>query len=95
MTTPRIVSPLSYFAVYAALLALLAATVGVHFLRLGLTGTALGLFIATLKMILVGAFFMHLRWSSSLMRLAAIAGLFWLGILLGLSMSDYLFRVGQ
>jgi cytochrome c oxidase subunit 4 len=37
---------------------------------------------------------MHVKWSSKLTHVIIIAGLFWLGILLVLTMADYLVRGG-
>jgi cytochrome c oxidase subunit IV len=82
-----------YFAVFIALLALTALTTGVAFLDLGGVGNvAVALAIAAGKAALVALYFMHLRYSSRLTVLFAGAGIFWLGILLVLTMSDYLSR---
>jgi cytochrome c oxidase subunit 4 len=48
--------------------------------------------IAALKTLLIMMVFMHLYYSAKLSRLAACAGLFWLAILIGLSLTDYLSR---
>jgi cytochrome c oxidase subunit IV len=48
--------------------------------------------IAFAKASLVALIFMHLRYSRRLMRVVAATGLFWLGILIALTMSDYLTR---
>jgi cytochrome c oxidase subunit 4 len=82
-----------YFAVFIALLALTALTTGVAFLDLGGVGNvAVALAIAVGKAALVALYFMHLRYSSRLTVLFAGAGLFWLGILVVLTLSDYLSR---
>lgn len=75
-----------------ALFALLALSVIVAKLDLGSAGTALAILIATAKAILVALFFMHLKTSSRLVRLFSIAGLFWWGVLLGLTMGDFVHR---
>jgi cytochrome c oxidase subunit 4 len=50
----------------------------------------LALVIATSKMLLVALFFMGVRYISDKMTIVVIvAGLFWLFILLALSMTDY------
>jgi len=82
----------TYLFVFGALMLLLAATVAVHFMNLGSTGTAFGILIAIVKALLVAAFFMHLRWSSRVIWVAAGAGCFWLAIMVSLSMSDYFTR---
>jgi len=85
-----IVSVRAYVLVWAALMALLAATVGVDMVDLGWGNTALALCIAILKAALVGLFFMHLRYAKrGLEWVFALAGVFWLGILLTLAMGDY------
>jgi cytochrome c oxidase subunit 4 len=45
--------------------------------------------IAVAKAILIMLYFMHLRYSTRLMRLVAFAACLWLGILVGLTFSDY------
>ena len=85
-------SQLTYYGIFAALIALTALTVGVSFLDLGAWHTAIGLTIAAAKAILVALFFMHLLSSPRLTWLIAAAGLFWLMILIGLTLSDYLTR---
>ena len=51
-----------------------------------------GLAIASTKATLVALFFMHLIHDSRLNRVAAAAGLFWLAILMGLTLTDFLTR---
>ncbi|MNL83653.1 hypothetical protein D3C87_2113640 [compost metagenome] len=48
--------------------------------------------IALGKAVLIVAFFMELRYSRSLPRLVAGAGLYWLFILFSLTLGDYLSR---
>jgi cytochrome c oxidase subunit 4 len=88
----RIVSKKVYFAVFAALIALTALTTGVAFIDLGAMNTVAALGIAVLKASLVVLFFMHLKWSSHLMRVAGGAALVWLVILIGLTLSDFATR---
>ena len=77
---------------FAALVGLTLATVALSFLRLGPWHLAVGLAIGAVKAALVGLFFMHLIRGPSRTWLAAGVGLFWLGILVALTMSDYLTR---
>ena len=87
------VSTRVYFAVFGALLGLTALTTGVAFVDLGRVGNiAAALTIAVIKVVLVMLSFMHLRYSTRLTILFAAAGIFWFGILLVLTMSDYLSR---
>lgn len=76
----------------AALLALLAATYGVSYLHLGIFNPLLNLAIAVVKAGLVVWFFMHLRGASGLVRLFAGAAMFWLVVLFGLGLNDWLTR---
>lgn len=82
----------SFFATYWALIALLLATVGISFLNLGIFNSVVALAIAFTKMLLIILFFMHVRYSSRLVWVAACVGFFWLGILLVLAMGDYITR---
>ena len=82
-----------YFAVFTALFALTALTTGVAFIDLGGIGNvAVALTIAVIKAVLVALYFMHLRYSSRLTIIFAGAGIFWLGILVALTLSDYISR---
>jgi cytochrome c oxidase subunit 4 len=82
----------TYYTVFAALIALTLLTVSVSFLNLGEWHTTVGVLIGVVKATLVGLFFMHLLHSSRASWLAVLAGLFWLGILMVLTLSDYLTR---
>lgn len=82
-----------YLAVFIALLALTALTTGVAFMNLGGVGNvAVALAIAITKAVLVALYFMHLRYSTHLTVVFAGAGIFWLGILVALTLSDYISR---
>jgi len=48
--------------------------------------------IAVTKAVLVILFFMHVKYSSRMTKVVVVAGFFWLGIMLTITMSDYLFR---
>jgi len=52
----------------------------------------IALAIATTKALLVILFFMHVRYSSKLTKMTVLAGFFWLGILLLMTMGDYISR---
>jgi len=77
-----------YILVFAALLALTALTTGVAFIDLGKWNTVAALAIAVCKASLVVLFFMHLRWSSGLMRMVLLAAFVWFAILVTLTLSD-------
>ena len=82
----------TYYGVFAALIVLTLVTVGASFLELGAWHTTVGVLIGVVKATLVGLFFMHLLHSSKASWLAVLAGLFWLAILMTLTLSDYLSR---
>ncbi len=87
------VAPLrNYLLIFATLMILTGVTVTVAFVDLGFMNTVVALSIAGFKATLVVLYFMHLRYSSSLPKLFWVAGLLWLAILLGFTMSDYLTR---
>lgn len=81
-----------YVGVFFALLVLTAATVIVANFDLGWANDVVALTIAVTKALLVLIFFMHLRYSTRLTVLTALAGFFWLGILLVLTLNDYFTR---
>ena len=88
-------SPLkTYFAVFFALLVGTGLTVFAATLDLGPFNAPVALTIATIKATLVALFFMHV-WHASekLTKLVVIAALFFLFLLLGLTMTDYATRL--
>jgi cytochrome c oxidase subunit 4 len=90
--TETIVSRKVYFSVFVALLLLTLTTYGAAFIDLGPGNVAVALAIAIGKAALVALFFMHLRYSPTLTWVVTGGGLFWLGILLTLTLGDYLTR---
>jgi cytochrome c oxidase subunit IV len=82
-------SATSYYVVFGALIALTVLTIGVSFIELGAWHTVVGMIIATCKATLVVLFFMHLLVGRKLPWLALGGGLFWLAILIGLTLTDY------
>ena len=85
----------TYTIVLVALLVLTATTCAVSFIDMGKMNAVVAVAIAFAKASLVALIFMHLRYSRRLMWVVAAAGLFWLGILIALTMSDYLTRGWQ
>ena len=81
-----------YYAVFAALMIGTALTVGAAFIDLGAMNNVVMLGIAMTKATLVILYFMHVRWSTRLTWVVAASGFFWLLILFGLTMQDYLTR---
>ncbi|HTU40271.1 MAG TPA: cytochrome C oxidase subunit IV family protein [Candidatus Aquilonibacter sp.] len=87
-------SPLKlYFAIWATLLVFTFVTYKVAFIELGPFNPVVALVIATLKATLVALFFMHV-WHAGerLTKLVIVSAIFFLFLLLGLTMSDYLTR---
>ena len=82
----------TYYTIYAILMVCTYLTWQVAYFDLGSFNTVAALGIAAFKAVLVILFFMHVRESPRLVSAVAIGGLFWLGILLALTMSDYLTR---
>jgi cytochrome c oxidase subunit 4 len=79
-------------AVWLALLALLAITVSASYLPLGPGNGIVSMGVVVCKAALILYFFMKLRSSSTLLRLASLVGLFWLIFGFSLTFSDYLTR---
>ena len=78
--------------IWATLMFLTGLTVFVSFIELHDWNIVLALVIATIKGTLVVLFFMHLYYSSKLTKVTVIAAIFFLFLLLSLSMTDYLTR---
>jgi cytochrome c oxidase subunit 4 len=82
----------TYILVGITLVVLAVLTTGLALLDLGGWNTVLALVIAGLKAGLILLFFMHLRFGPGLVRLVAVGGLVWLGILLGGTLDDVITR---
>jgi len=87
-------SPLpTYFAVFIALLIGTGLTVYASGLDLGPFNAPIALTIASVKATLVALFFMHIKGASEkLTKVVVISALFFLLLLLGLTMTDYATR---
>ena len=82
----------TYVKILLALLVATAVTTAVARVDLGGFSVVVALGIASVKMVLVALFFMHIRHSTKLTRLVVLGGLLWLGILLLLTMTDFATR---
>jgi cytochrome c oxidase subunit IV len=81
---------LTYFSVWIALLVGTLITYEVAKIDLGVFNAAVALIIATTKALLVALFFMHLKGAhEKLLKVVVISTVFFLFILLALSMADY------
>ena len=81
-----------YYTIFGVLMLCTYLTVQMAFIDLGAFNTVAALVIAVFKATLVVLVFMHVKYSSRLIWVIVIASMFWLGILLVLTMSDYLTR---
>jgi len=88
----HIVSAKIYSLIFAGLLVMTWVTYEVAQFDLGRLSVIVALTIATIKAVLVVLYFMHVRYSSRLTWVVVVSGFFWLAIMIGLTMSDYLTR---
>ena len=82
-------SPKNYVLIFAALMVLTVVTVWIANLDLGWANDVVALTVAVAKALLVILFFMHVRYSTRMTALTAVAGFFWLAILILVTMTDY------
>jgi cytochrome c oxidase subunit 4 len=85
----------SYILVFLGLAVLTVITWAVARLDLGWANDIVAMAIAVTKAMLVILFFMHVRYSTRLTALTAIAGFFWLAIMILLTMNDYWTRSSE
>src|SRR4051812_30541629 len=85
--------PRPFVLTWIALLCLLAATLTLAYVPMGIFNIVAGLSISTIKAALVVVLFMKLLDTSPIVRVAAAAGLFWLAFLFTLSAADYMTRM--
>jgi cytochrome c oxidase subunit IV len=91
-STHHIVPKSTYYLIFLALMVGTALTVIVSFMDLGPMNNVIMLTIAVVKATLVVLFFMHVKYSNHLTWAVIAGGVFWLLILLALTMNDYLTR---
>ena len=87
----HIAPPLMYYKVFGALIIGTLLTVAAAKVDMGPLNNVVMLLIASTKATLVILFFMHVRWSSRLTWVVAMAGFFWL-LLLFTVLGDYISR---
>lgn len=92
MSGHHIVPVRTYLAIFGALMVFTAITVAVAFVDLGPLNNVVMLGIAISKATLVVLYFMHVRYSTRLIPVVVASGFFWLLLLFGLTMSDYMTR---
>jgi cytochrome c oxidase subunit 4 len=87
------VSPKStYYLIFGALMVLTGVTVGAAFINLGAFNFPVAIAIAITKATLVILFFMHVKYSSRLTKMVVGMSFFFLAIMFGLTLTDYLSR---
>jgi cytochrome c oxidase subunit 4 len=91
--TVHIIPTRVYYVIFAVLMVCTYLTWQVAYFDLGALNTVVALTIAVFKAALVVLFFMHVRYSTRLTWAVVLGSIFWLGILLTLTMSDYLTRI--
>ena len=87
--TEHIVSPKIYVAIFLALILGTGLTVWAAFQNFGLFNIVIALGIASTKATLVVLFFMHARYSPKRTQLVIVCAIFWLAIMLALTLADY------
>jgi cytochrome c oxidase subunit 4 len=90
--TEAAVSIKTYALIFVTLLILTGTTFFVSVVDLGGLNAVVALVIAMGKALLVALFFMHLRYSRPLMLVVVAAGLLWLGIMITLTLGDFMTR---
>jgi cytochrome c oxidase subunit 4 len=86
----HIMSSSFYWLIWAILIAATFLTAKIATIDLGMFNTIVALFIATCKASIVVLFFMHVKYTSEKMTKAVLlAAVFWLLLLLVLSLADY------
>ena len=87
--TEHIVSPKIYLAIFTTLMAGTGITVWAAFQNFGKFNIVIALAIATIKATLVVLYFMHARYSPKRTQLVIVCSVFWLAIMLSLTLADY------
>lgn len=88
----HIVSPKVYVIIFGTLLLFTAITVMAAYVEMGPFNPIVALAIACIKAVLVVLYFMHIRYSSKLMKLTIASGIFMFVVLMSMTLSDYMSR---
>jgi cytochrome c oxidase subunit IV len=90
----HIVSSKLYWTIWIVLICLTGLTAWIATVDLGPFNTVVALLIATIKATIVVLFFMHVKYTSEkLTKMVIASAMFWLFLLLSLSMADYTTRL--
>ena len=84
-----------YYTIFGILMFCTYLTVQIAFFDLGSLNVVAALAIAVFKATLVVLFFMHVKYSTPLTWAVVLGSVFWFGIMIALTMSDYLTRAWQ
>ena len=90
-----IVPTRTYYGVFVILILCTYLTVQISYFDLGRLNSIAALGIAVFKAILVVLYFMHVNYGTRLTWVVIGAGIFWFGIMVSITMSDYLTRSWQ
>jgi cytochrome c oxidase subunit IV len=85
----HIVSPKIYLVIFTSLMVGTGLTVWAAFQNFGPFNIVIALGIASLKATLVVLYFMHARYSPKRTQLVIVCSVFWLAIMLALTLTDY------
>src|SRR5205809_8110370 len=88
----EVTEPKVYFRTCIVLLSLLPLTWAIAYVDLGPFNLIVALAVAIAKAIVIALFFMYIKSSSRLLRLAVVAGVIWLLFLISLTLGDYISR---
>ena len=88
----HIVSPKIYLIIFGSLLLCTGVTVGAAFIDMGILNPMIALGIACFKAGLVFLWFMHVKYSSRLVKMTLAAGFFTFLALITMTLSDYISR---
>jgi len=82
----------TYYLIFFSLMVLTAITVAVAFVNLGSLNFPIAIGVAITKATLVVLFFMHVKYSSRMTKMVVGLAIFFLLVMLGLTMTDYATR---
>jgi cytochrome c oxidase subunit IV len=91
----HIIPTRTYYTIFFILILSTYLTVQIAYFDLDRLNVVAALAIAVFKAVLVVLFFMHVKYSTRLTWLVVAGGLFWFGIMISVTMVDYLTRAWQ
>lgn len=88
----HILGPMAYLAVFGTLILFTGITVGVAYIDLGIFNPIVALGIACFKATIVILFFMHVFYSTRLVKMTVAAGFLTFLVLVTMTLTDYMSR---